>query len=300
MKRFLTLTLVLMLVFILAACGGCSGGPGLGDLTEYSGNEAPEESDEEIDEEIDEESSPPIETSAVDSALYADAYLNVLTANSALMTSDDEYMFLGDGKIAVTDVFGNEAPELLYIYISKDNEYGSRLRIMTYSEEEGAVPVFDFLIYAMAGGGGNYCVYLTRGGDLIAYVSMFGEGSYHGFWPIKPMSPDELSYLYDPYNMHFGYENIADALLYYEAYPDFENYDDWVMTFMKDGAEISEDEYNIRAAEIMGDIDRVLFQSSGSTDYGLYDRDALWRDITPFEAESMTYAEAVSWLEARL
>ena len=296
MKRILSLMLALMLVFLLAACGGGSG-PGLGDLTEYSGNEAPEESKEEINV----ESAPAIETPAVESVSYAEAYLDILTENSALLTSDDEYMFLGDGQIVITDVFGDGVPELLYMYISKDNEYGTRLKIMTYSEAEGAEPAFDFLINVMAGGGGNYCVYLTRSGDLIAYVSMFGEGTYNGFWPIEPMSPEDIFYLYDPYNLHFNYDNKTDALLYYEAYPDYENFDELVMFFMKDGVEISEDEYYIRAAEIMGDIDRVLFHSlAPSIDYGLYDRDALWRDVTPFEAESMTYAEAVSWLEARL
>jgi len=276
MRKLYTIAIMLILVFALAACGGDNDGPGLGNFTAYVEN---------------------------DDAPWAEAYLDILTEKSALLTSDESYMFLDDGKIVVTEVFGNEAPELLYIYIPEDNPYCSRLMIMSYSDATGAVPVFDSIINVMAGGGGNYCVFLTRGGKLITYFSMYGEFSYFGFWSIEPMSSGELADLYDPYNISFfDYENRTNALLFYNSYPDYDNFDefdDWVLSYMIDGAEISEDEFYERAAEIMGDIDRVLFHSTITDvdEYGLYERDDLWKVITPFTAESMTYKEAVSWLE---
>jgi len=35
-------------------------------------------------------------------------------------------------------------------------------------------------------------------------------------------------------------------------------------------------------------------------EYGLYERDDLWKGITPFEAECMKYEEAVAWLEEQI
>ena len=289
MKRILAVALVLvMAMFLITACGGNDGsGAGLGNITAYgdnveSGDTVPSDSD----------------SASGERASYIEAYLDILTENKAFLTTDEEWMFLADGKIAVTSVFRNEAPELLYIYVAEENAVNERLKIYTYSETEGAVAVFDAIIYAMAGGGGNYCVYLTRGGDLIVYYSVFGEFTYYGFWQIGPMSAQELAGFDDPYYVYFSYENRTDALLYLWTYPDEDNDYEMLMNYMQDGREISEDEFDRRADEMMGDIDRVLFQSTGLQEYGLYERDFLWMGMTPFKAESMTYAEAISWLES--
>jgi len=301
MKKIYIIALTLIMALTLAFCAGCGSGGNddtgddLGDITVKSGDG---DENNAIRPPVIED---PVVENAADAA-YIEAYLDILTKNSAMLTTDEEWMFLGDGKIAVTSVFGNEAPELLYLYIDEDNEYNERLKIFTYSEMEGAVPVFDAAIYAMAGGGGNYCAYLTRGGDLIVYYSIFGEFSYYSFWAIEPMSQQDFATLEnDPYYVYFSFENKDQALLYYWSYPDEENDWDMVSSYMQDGREISQAEFDARAQEIMGDVDRVLFQSeTGLEDYGLYDRDDLWKGVTPFKAESMNYTEAVSWLEGQL
>ena len=292
MKKIFAIALVLAAaLFLITACGdGGDSGEGLGNIIAYndsgqggSGDKNPPGSDDASDE----------------NGAYVEAYLDILTRNRALLTTQEEWMFLSDGKIAIASVFGNEEPELLYIYVAEDNPYNERLKIFTYSETEGAVSVFDAVIYSMAGGGGNYCVYLTQGGDLIVYYSIYGEFSYYGFWQIEPMSPRDLANLDDPYYVYFSFERKTDAMLFYWTYPDDDNDYEMSTTYMQGGNEIPKDEFNARAKEIMGDIGRVLFQSTGMDDYGLYDRDTLWKSKTPLEAEFMTYKEAVSWLEAR-
>jgi len=101
-----------MLVFLLAACGMGSDGPGLGDITAYSRNEASEE--------IDEENPPLKETPVAESIFYTEAYLDILLENQLLITNSvkmDDYRD-GDlffGKIAILDIYGDETPELLYL-----------------------------------------------------------------------------------------------------------------------------------------------------------------------------------------
>ena len=85
------------------------------------------------------------------------------------------------------------------------------------------------------------------------------------------------------------------AILYYALFDD-------KTVCKKNGEEISIEQYDIAAKEIMGDIDRVLFQGlNGYPGHGLYDSfDDLWKDITPFETGCMTYEEAIVWLEAQI
>ena len=100
---------------------------------------------------------------------------------------DDE-----NGKVAIADVFGDDTPELLYVYIPDVYNSYEFLKIVTYSKADGVETLFDTM---------------------------------------------------------------------------------------------------------MNDIGQVLFQSTSSIEYGLYMRDDLLKNITPFESESMTYDEAVAWLE---
>ena len=52
----------------------------------------------------------------------------------------------------------------------------------------------------------------------------------------------------------------------------------------------------------MGDIGQVIFQSTGMGQYehGLYDIDDLWKGITPYKENCMTYDEAVAWLQDQI
>jgi len=117
-----------------------------------------------------------------------EAYLDILTGNSKQLTDKENQRNVGAGKIVVTDVFGDETPELLYIYIPEDYDISERLKIFTYTKTDGASSVFDSQVFAAAGGGGNYCIYLTNEKKIMVYYSSYNYYTYYGFWPIAPFS----------------------------------------------------------------------------------------------------------------
>jgi len=228
---------------------------------------------------------------------YLEAYLDILTENATSATTSEYLLENGDGKIAIMDVLGDETPELLYIYIPKDNTIAEYLKIITYSDSEGIETVFDSRVLIRAGGGCNYCVYLTNDEELILYSSTFNAQVSYGFWPI--IQGQDYEIMENDYGV---YNYSADlAKLYYRHYGGDDN--EIIINYIKYGEEISEKQFNHIAKEIMSNIDKVLFQSSDDDiygEYGLYERDELWMGRTPFDEEYMTYIEACAWLEAHI
>ena len=225
---------------------------------------------------------------------WAGAYLNILAENSVEVRSPYNY----DSEIAILNVFEDETPELMYIYHyygrfevpdSDDTKIPClALKIFSYSEHGEVELVFDSTIYIAAGGPNNYCVYLTREGELMLYRSNFSGGSIGcGIWQIVPNQNLEET---DEY--WSGEYNSDLAKLYYARFPG-EN-DEVEKVYKSNGKEISKEQYDKTAKEIMNDIEHVIFPGIAT----LYNED-LWKGITPFESESMTYEEAVAWLEAQ-
>ena len=105
---------------------------------------------------------------------YLEAYLDILTINRLVLTDEqlDDGLIscgidVGDGKIAILDVYGDETPELLYLYV---DTLFTKLKILTYSKDVGIISVFDSIVYTAAGGDNkNYCIYLTHDGELMDY-----------------------------------------------------------------------------------------------------------------------------------
>jgi len=238
------------------------------------------------------ENLPAAETSSGEYKECFEAYLGVLKKNSQRFVSDDKYFTVADGKIAVMDVLGDKTPELLYIYIPEDNPYAESFKIFTYSEADGVVSVYDYYVFIFAGGGNSYCVYLTNDGELMVYYASHNQYMFYGFWNVIP-TPGVESSVDDAY---YFMENTDSAKLLYEMYYGEE---DAEPIYKQSGKEISENDFNKNAIEIMGNIGRVIFQSSlpGTGGMGLYERDDLWIGVKPFEENCMTYAEAISWLE---
>jgi len=227
---------------------------------------------------------------------FAEAYLDILTGNRLVLTdgliSDHQKrsgLHVGEGKIAVIDVFGDKTPELLCLYYT-DPEKGLYLRIFSYSETKGVESVFDNVIYQAIGGEHAYCVYITRDGELILFLWSSGVTSIGGFWPIIP----NQNLKYNPHPLDgFVYSRDLALLGYVVGAP--------VDFYIQHGDEISKDRFNKVSSEIMGNIDGVLFQGPvlSELELGLYKNVELWRDITPFKEISMTYDEAVAWLKAQ-
>ena len=219
---------------------------------------------------------------------YFEAYLDILKENSPAINDP----IVGDSKIAIMDVFEDETPELLYIYnVYNTDEY---LRIFTYSETEGIKSVFDDKVYSAAGGGDNYCVYLDHDAKLKAYYSSNNLDSFYGFWSIVSLSVQEQEEI-RKLPSYYYFNNCDDkAQVLYVVWEGETIYTEY-------GNKISKAQFDKIAKDIMSSIDRVLFQSKEiPLGYGLYEREDLWKNITPFEAECVTYDEAVSWLEEQI
>ena len=226
---------------------------------------------------------------------FAEAYLDILNENRLLLTNEqpsDEQkrmgLNIGDGQIAVIDIFGDEIPELLCLYYN-GMESALYLTILSYSKTDGTESIFDNVVYRAIGGEHNYCVYITRDGELMLFLWSSGVNSKGGFWPIKQKQYME----YDPHPSDgFSYSRDLAAICYADMPVDF---------YMQYGNEISKDQFDIVTKEIIGNIDGVLFQGAVLGDLGLrlYKDVDLWRDITPSEADSMAYDEAVEWLKDR-
>ena len=234
----------------------------------------------------------------------AEAYLDVLAENSSILTAEHlsesqirSGLDIGDGKVAIVDVFGDEAPELLYIHIA--TEYSINLNIFMYSKIERAVSIFDSNVYIAAGGEGNYCVYLTNDGELMLYYFRSDVVSWYGFWPIIPGQTQLFMYSelagYDTYDQDLAQLFFADISV------DSDN----VETYMEYGEAISEEQFEKAGNKIIGDIAQVLFhglerkKSNGEWYFGLY-HEHFWNSITPFEENCMTYTEAVACLETQI
>lgn len=228
---------------------------------------------------------------------FSEAYLDILTGNHSILTNEklsdskkEMGLDLGDGKIAVLDVLGDETPELLYIYT--DTDISNYLKVFTYSKTDEAKSVFDSCIYTAAGGEGYYCVYLTHDKELMGYFSHNGAYSYYGFWSLIPALGDE-------YNAHeesyFSPDNCSLAKLYYGISHDTDEIEE---TYMQDGQEITENQFDKAGKEIVGDISQVLFQGVvyPQIGLGLYKYNNFWNDVVPFEESCMTYDEAISML----
>ena len=273
-----------MLFFFISIClsivaGGCFKGDALPSETD-----APEADPMYIEsnEDLPTESDPDNGLQPKQYENFAEAYLAVLLESD--MNQNDPITAIDDRKIAVVDVFGDETPELLYIYNDDIRDY---LRIFSYAKQ-GAELVFDSRVYTAAGGGDNYCIYLTYEGELMVYHSTFSFQYSCGLWPIIPNQ--SLAIVED-----YGVYNYSGSLaqLYY-VYVEGET------ILMQYSEEISEEEYYKAINEIMGKIDRIIFISSLYKEYGPHERNDLWKDINPFEADCMTYDEAISWLEAQI
>jgi len=230
---------------------------------------------------------------------FAEAYLDILAENSSDIERAKGFEIYGAGPVAILDVFGDETLELLYLYryddpdFFYDDDYAVPcliLKILSYSDSGGVETVFDSTVFFAAGGGNNYCVYLTREGELMLYRSDRSGGSYPwGFWRIAPNQNLDIMKEY------YLYEKDVDlAKLFYIRFPN-EN-DEEEIVYQSNGKEITKEQYDKIAKEIMEEIDYVIFPGLGEAE--LYHED-FWKDVTPFEESCMTYAEAVTWLEAQ-
>lgn len=251
--------------------------------TEMTDNEPIPVERAEIEDGVDEETNPK------EYSGWVGAYLEILRENRIEIEETIGFEISGASSVAILDVFGDETPELLYIYHYDDPDYFGDyvapclfLKILSYSEARGIESSFNSIVFIAAGGPDNYCVYLTREGELMLYRSASGLPGGWGIWQILPNTDLEKTDDYYPV------EYSSDLARLYYAF--FDN----KIVYKKNGKEISKEQYDETVKEIKENIESVIFQGFDN----LYDEE-LWNDITPLKAESMTYVEAIAWLEAQ-
>jgi len=126
----------------------------------------------------------------------------------------------------------------------------------------------------------------------MVYRSSSNGGSIGwGFWEIVPNQDFEMT---TDYALYIWNGDLARLFCV-----DFTNdNNEREKVYKSNGEEISKEQYDRIAEELMGSIDCILFQGLYSPKYGLYNSfDELWKDHIPLNAENMTYDEAVAWLE---
>ena len=230
---------------------------------------------------------------------WVGAYLGILAENSVAIERSYEYNPDGPGPVAILDVFGDETPELLYIYWYED--YGAdgtddnplpclALKIVTFSEAGGAEPIGMTRVFYAASSGTIYRVYLTHERELMLYLVNSYVGGSMGFWQIA------LSQ-----GLEFTEEHVSgyrDELAKLCKMSNLDEFDEETLTYspiyMEYGKEISREQYDKAVEEIKEDIECVIFLGVTFTYNG-----EIWESFPPFEPVCMTYAEAVSWLEAQ-
>jgi len=241
------------------------------------------------------EDAPDEDAGLIEYAGWVGAYLDILAENRIDIENAMLFEITNAGPVAILDVFGDETPELLYIYSYEDPDFFFNddypvpclaIKIFTFTESGGVESVFDSNIFFAAGGGNNYCVFLACNGELMLYRSTISGDSFAwGFWQIAPNQNFETCY------DSLIYKNESDlAILFLMG-----TYDDEKPLYKKNGIEISKEEYNKAAEEIMDNISYIIFPGVGEA---ILSKEDLWKDITHFEKKGMAYTEAVAWLEA--
>jgi hypothetical protein len=139
------------------------------------------------------------------------AYAAIVEAGEGSMTlpgdlTTQEYpdmaaaLDIGKGKIEVWDVTGEGVPEL--ICLTQNKGYEEWLNVWTWSGGK-AVKVFEQRVRSLAGGGGNYCAFIT-GGELHVYSSEKDSNFDYGFWNVSA---------YIIKNANVGYETEPYAFI---------------------------------------------------------------------------------------
>jgi len=292
-NKLIFLTGVLFLLFM----AGCANDKSLSNETGTSNAEP-------VPSKIVEKDIPDKETAPKEYNNWAEAYLDILAENSIEIKGSNAFIINSDGAIDIRDVFGDGTPELMYIYGYKNSNFFYNdnyavpclaLKIFSYSKQSGIESMLDSMIFYAAGGPNNYCVYLTCEGELMLYHSDYsGDTNYWGVWQIaSDQNTKNPNMKIDEYA--FGDYGSDLAKLYYARFPNEDR--ELEIIYKSNGEDISEEQYGKTAKVIMEDIAYVIFPGINETE--LYDED-LWKGVTPYQADCMTYDEAVAWLQDQI
>jgi|GEM_PF-6799319 len=216
---------------------------------------------------------------------YNDAFLHILDEHQNEIigyTGADRLSSynINGGVVALVDIYGDSTPELIYIKTleESDSTYAgnAQLNIWTYENE---TPRLLLMNEFGRGDRSNEAIFTDRDGNLYIYTKTYY--SYRG-----NVSHDFTKYI------------IKDGQFEQdEKFSSLRNSSEDIGSASGD----TRAEYNVKAAAVIGDIDKMIFQ------LGVYDEyenqiywdtynERLWGNVLPVEDGRITYNEAVEQL----
>ena len=140
------------------------------------------------------------------------AYARILERESAILALPEDLSTLeypdmallldiGSGRISLEDLTGDGIPEL--IALSHVGGYEEWINIWSWINGT-VVKVFGQRVRSLAGGGGNYSVFVTKSGGLYIYFSEMDANFNYGFWDVGG---------YVNWNSYQGYDSEPYAVI---------------------------------------------------------------------------------------
>lgn len=219
------------------------------------------------------------------SETYA-AYLKILQENKEAIDAytwqnesyvNDRLTYGTVYPVALADVYGDEAPELIFMRGSGASNEGSyfaaNLVVCTY-EDSMVKTLYDETLDLQVAGGTNFCVFSGKDKCLYRYDGIGDEG-----WEFNYSCLTGLN----------GVMSVTDKLRQ-ETYPD-DSYESWIDTYYHNDSEISKDEYEEIKRSYYDNLDRILLSGDN-------DDEVLIRIAQKKGMEALTYDESVSELTA--
>ncbi|MDO4804001.1 MAG: hypothetical protein Q4A32_04195 [Lachnospiraceae bacterium] len=217
------------------------------------------------------------------SEAYA-AYLKVLQDNRDVIAAyawqnesyeNDRLTYGTVYPIALADVYGNEAPELIFMRgsgTSNDGHYFAANLVVCTCEDSMVKTLYDETLDVQVAGGTNFCVFRGKDGSLYRYDGIGDEGWDYNYSCLKESN---------------GILSEADKIRQ-ETYPD-DSYENWIDTYYHNDTEISKEDYEKIKSSYYDNLDRILLSGDN-------DDEVLIRIAQKNGMEALTYDEAVSEL----
>ena len=275
--KSITLILAAVLVLGLAACGSKK--------TPETGSQI--ESRAETEQAAEE--TQPVQTETVAPAgpseeEIATAYLQILRRDEARIRAYNwQNGWNQTGKpVAITDVNGDEIPELIYAVTSEEPDraqFAADLHIYTYeADEKEAEELYDHEMWDVAiAGGTRYLLFRESDGSFWAYTSFGDDNWTNTFEQFGMKGDDDMELSLQARKFSYSDENYTTRIEEYTGPGD---------------AEITADEYESKKADLVSDLALAILR-------GNLDDEDLEAAAEKADSAEMTFDEAIAFLQEK-
>ncbi|MBR1534797.1 MAG: sigma-70 family RNA polymerase sigma factor [Ruminococcus sp.] len=215
-------------------------------------------------------------TEADHAAVYA-GYLEALTENESAIRSYN-WQKTADGElrpVVFADVYGDDAPEMLFMDVDPSQSYASELSVYTY--ENGSLKTIQEpdQVDVNAASGTTYYLFTVE--------------SQEGFYCYHAIGDESYSTTVDHYAPSNGKLNKSEALY-------MNNSSDGSVIYHVNGTEASHDDYVLGLDQLLDNADHLLMMSvTGSSGDFVVDE-----TFASLKNEALTYDEAIAYLQGNI